>query len=92
MINQDKPTISAIQTELNIGGAFNLLVGGLYKLIIGTTSALSGITNIIRPEQGETWGTISTTWGTETGTWLSVSQLISNTTKPTSSMINIAKP
>lgn len=91
MINQDKPSVGIPQTELNIGSGFNLLIGGVYKLIIGALGS-GGLTNEAKVSSGETWGTILTTWGTETQTWQGVSQLIDNTTKPSSSMTNFAKP
>lgn len=81
MINQDKPAVGTPQTELNIGSGFNLLVGGVYKLIVGALNASAGLTNSDKASIGETWGTVSTSWATETRTWLAVSQLFSNTSK-----------
>lgn len=114
--NQDKPTPNLPQTELNVGSGFNLLVGGIYKLIIGAVGA-PGITNIYKNFKtrwdtwslswenntvhswddlegniqtnvskvsvGETWATNPFTYAEETRTWLQVSQLFTNTDKPT---------
>lgn len=41
---------------------------------------------------GETWATIDTTWASETRTWLAVSQLLSNSSKVSSTISNQAKP
>ena len=90
--NQDKPTQGVPQTELNVGSGFNLLVGGVYKLVVGALNATAGITNASKASIGETWGTIATTWATETRTWLAVSQLVDNTAKPSTSLTNVAKP
>lgn len=89
--NFDKPNTSTSQTELNIGSGFNLLVGGLYRLIIGSAGT-GGMTNASKVSIGETWGTITTSWASETRTWLAISQLIGNTSKPTTSLVNQAKP
>lgn len=89
--NQDKPNTGVAQTELNIGDSFNLLVGGLYRLIIGAAGT-GGMTNSSKVSIGETWGTITTTWASEPRTWLAISQLIGNTSKPTTSLVNQAKP
>ena len=78
MINQDKPAVGTPQTELNIGSGYNLLVGGVYKLIVGALNASAGLTNTSKVSVGETWGTIESTWAAETRTWLAVSQLFSN--------------
>mgnify|MGYP001033763401 CR=1 FL=1 len=75
--NQDKPTAQNPQTELNIGSGYNLLVGGVYKLVIGALG-LGGMTNTSKVSVGETWDTVSTTWATESRTWLAVSQLLVN--------------
>lgn len=92
MINLDKPNVGVPQTELNIGDGFNLLVGSGFQLIIGAVNALAGMTNIVRPSQGETWGTIASTWASETQNWEEASQLISNSTKISSTMTNQSKP
>lgn len=91
MINQDKPNVGTPETYLNVGDGFQLLVGGLFRLITGALGT-GGMTNIIRPSQGETWGTVASTWATEDETWLGISQLIDNITKPSSTMTNLSKP
>lgn len=78
MINQNKPTQGTPQTELDIGGGFNLLIGDTYRLIVGAVNALGGFTNATKVSIGETWDGIVTTWATETQTWLEASQLITN--------------
>lgn len=91
MINQSKPTQGNPEYNLNIGDGFGLLIGGLYQLIISPLTGGS-ITNQTKVSIGETWGTIATTWATETQTWEEASQLISNFTKASSSIVNQAKP
>lgn len=91
MINLDKPNAGVPQTELNIGSGFNLLVGSTFKLIIGALG-LGGMTNIAKVSIGETWGTISTSWASETQNWEEASQLISNSARTSSSMVNESKP
>lgn len=91
MINQDKPTTSTPETYLNIGDGFNLLISGLYKLIIGPQTD-RGITNSAKVSIGETWSTIATSWASESRTWLAASKLIGNTSKPSTSITNQSKP
>lgn len=91
MINESKPNVGIPQTELNIGSGFNLLIGGVYRLIVGAVG-LAGMTNLDKGSQGLTWATITTTWATEPKTWLGVSQIIDNTSKPVTSISNQAKP
>lgn len=79
--NFDKPNTSTPQTELNIGSDFNLLVGGLYRLIIGSAGT-GGMTNASKVSVGETWGTITSTWRSELRTWEAASQLLSNVGYP----------
>lgn len=91
MINLDKPGVATPETYLNVGDSFSLLVGGVYSLIVGALG-LGGMTNAAKASIGETWGTISTTWASETRTWLAVSQLITNNTRTSSSIVNFDKP
>ena len=91
MQNLDKINPSVPETYLNIGGGFRLLVGGVYKLIIGALGT-GGMTNSVKVSIGETWGAIASTWGNETRDWQTASQLITNKAKQSSSMTNIAKP
>ena len=58
--NQDKPTPNLPQTELNVGSGFNLLVGGIYKLVVGAIG-VSGMTNIYKNFKVR-WDTWSTAW------------------------------
>ena len=91
MINQNKPDTGTPQTELNIGSGYNLLVGGIYKLIIGAVG-LGGMTNQAKASIGATWATIATTWASETETWDGASQLINNYARTSSSIVNQSKP
>lgn len=75
--NQDKPPLQNPQTELNVGDGYNLLVGGVYRLIIGALG-LGGMTNVSKVSIGETWESVTTSWSSETRTWLAVSQLLTN--------------
>lgn len=92
MINQDKPTVGVPQTDLLVGSGYKLLIGSGYNLIIGALNTLAGMTNITKIGGAELWSTITTTWASETRTWLDCSSLFDNTSKPTSTMTNIAKP
>ena len=89
--NESKPSANTPQTELNVGSGYNLLVGGVYRLIVGALGA-AGMTNTDKVSVGETWATIETTWATETRTWLAVSQLFTNPSKPSTSLTNESKP
>lgn len=91
MINQSKPGVATPETYLNVGSGFNLLIGGTFRLIVGALG-LGGMTNVAKVSIGETWDTISTTWASETQTWLAASQLITNNSKASSSIVNQAKP
>ena len=66
--NQDKPNTSSVEAHLNIGSGFNLLVGGIYKLIIGAAGT-GGMTNADKVSFAELWSTITTTWDSETRNW-----------------------
>ena len=90
MINTDKPLISTPATKLNVGSGFTLLVGGIFKLLVG--AGAGQFTNTNKASIGETWATISTTWATESRTWLAASQLFTNPAKPTTTLSNEAKP
>lgn len=92
MINQDKPNAGTPQTELNIGDAFNLLIGGTYRLIIGVVNPLGGLTNTSKIGGAELWSTIPTTWASETRTWLDCVSLFDNTAKVSSTLTNVSKP
>lgn len=82
MINESKPNVGVPQTELNIGGGFNLLVGSTFRLIVGALG-LAGMTNSAKASIGTTWSTWTTAWDDETRTWDELSQLIENTSKTT---------
>ena len=57
MINLDKPDVATLETNLNIGDGFNLLVGSTFRLIIGALG-LGGMTNVAKTSVGETWESI----------------------------------
>ena len=92
MINEDRPNSGVPQTELNIGSGFILLVGDIYKLIIGPLNLLGGVNNAFRLPPYETWDTIGTTWATETRTWILCSSRFIQASKPVSSFTNVTKP
>jgi len=92
MINTDKPQVTTPVTKLIVGSGFNLLVGGIYKFIVGASNTSGSFSNTAKASIGETWATISTTWATETRTWIKASQLLTNPNKPTSVIINTDKP
>jgi len=50
------------------------------------------MTNTARPYSFETWATIATTWASETRTWIDTISFIDNLSKPTTSIVNTAKP
>jgi len=77
--NLDKPTGQTPQTELNVGSVDILLVGCVYRLVVGALG-LGGMVNSSKTSVGETWATIETTWATESRTWLAASQLLVNQT------------
>ena len=52
----------------------------------------SSIANSDKVNIGETWATITTTWATETRAWYEFASIISNSTKVSSSLTNVAKP
>lgn len=92
MINKDKPTVGIPQTELNIGSGFNLLVGGVYKLIIGA-AGLTGLVNLNKANTGEKWSSSTLSWNDESRTWEAVSQLFTNVYRDASTIItNVSKP
>lgn len=91
MINQDKPNVNIPETYLNVGSGFNLLVGGVYRLIVGALGA-SGMANIAKVSFAELWSTITTTWTSETRTWDDCASIIDNAAKPTTSITNLSKP
>ena len=71
MINESKPNIGISQTELNIGSGFNLLVGGLFRLIVGaagsagmtnTDKASTAITNVASPFFDPLWVASVSPW------------------------------
>lgn len=91
MINLDKPGVATPETYLNVGSGFNLLVGGTFRLIVGALG-LGGMTNQAKASIGATWDTITTSWASETQTWTQASQLITNNTRTSSSIVNFDKP
>lgn len=60
--------------------------------ITNLSKPTSSITNSLRQNIGETWDSNSNTWASETRTWDEMASIISNSTKVSSSMTNIAKP
>jgi len=91
MVNESKPGVATPETYLNVGDGYKLTIGGVYSLIVGALG-LGGMTNASKVSIGETWDSITSSWDTETRTWLQISQLIGNTSKPSTSITNQAKP
>ena len=60
--------------------------------MINTSKPTTSLSNSAYPSRGETWASITSQWQNETHTWLQISQLISNSSKVSSSIINTAKP
>ncbi len=60
--------------------------------IINISKPSTLIANQPKVSVGETWASITTTWATETRTWALVSQLLVNSSRQTSNIVNIAKP
>lgn len=60
--------------------------------MINTSKPTTNLVNTAKVSFGETWASILTTWASETRTWLATGSLFTNSTKPSSTIINIAKP
>ncbi len=62
--------------------------------IVNTSKPTTSLTNSSKISIGETWGSITTTWASETRTWGAVSQLFTNTSRSSSSLIdsNVQSP
>ena len=67
-------------------------LGSVVSRMVNDSRPSSSMINSTKVSIGETWGTITTTWANETRTWLEASQLIDNTSKPTTVIENIPKP
>jgi hypothetical protein len=92
MINESKPTISSEETNLNIGSGYSLLIGGIFKLIIGAVNTATSITNSSKVVPYVTWDNNTTTFDTETRTWDEMGAIMNNTSKQTSAITNTSKP
>lgn len=60
--------------------------------MINQDKPTTSVTNSAKINIGETLASITTTWDTETRTWDEMASIISNSTKISSSMVNITKP
>jgi hypothetical protein len=60
--------------------------------IINISKPTTSLSNQNKVSVGETWTSILTSWTTETRTWQAVSQLITDMTRQSSSITNVAKP
>lgn len=60
--------------------------------MINQDKPTTSVTNSAKINIGENWASITSTWATETRTWDEMASIISNSTKISSSMVNIAKP
>lgn len=78
-------------------GAFNLtgfdLSFDLHTLSLQTSpKPTNAFDNLPKVSFAELWETIDPTWAAETRTWLETISLVSNTSKPSASISNLAKP
>lgn len=60
--------------------------------LVNTSKPSTSFTNSTRVSFAELWSTITTTWATETRTWAACASLFTDTSKPTTSLTNTAKP
>lgn len=60
--------------------------------ITNIAKPITAFINTAKVSFAELWSTIPTTWATETRTWAQCATLFSNTSKPTTTITNIAKP
>ncbi len=60
--------------------------------MINVSKPTTTLTNATKVSFAETWGAIQTTWATETRTWADCISLIDNTSKPSTTITNQAKP
>lgn len=60
--------------------------------MINQSKPTTSLTNADKVATGETWASIATTWASETRTWLATSNLFTNATKVSSSIVNQNKP
>ena len=60
--------------------------------ITNETKPTTSLTNSTRINIGETWGSDLNTWAAELRTWAATISIITNSTRISSSMTNIAKP
>jgi hypothetical protein len=60
--------------------------------MINVSKPTTTLTNVTKVSFAELWSTITTTWATETRTWAECISLIDNTSKPSTTITNQAKP
>ena len=60
--------------------------------LVNTSKPTTSITNTVRVAFAVLWSTILTTWASETRTWQDLGSIISNSSKPTTNIINVNKP
>lgn len=60
--------------------------------LVNQSKPTTAVENASKVSNEETWDSNTTTWDTETRTWDEMGSQISNTSKPTTTMTNVAKP
>lgn len=60
--------------------------------ISNISKPITALINIVKVSFAELWSTIVTTWATETRTWQATGTLFTDTSKPVTNLLNIAKP
>jgi hypothetical protein len=60
--------------------------------MINQDKPTTAVSNATKVSIFETWATITTTWASETRTWLDMTSIIENTSKPSTTLSNVAKP
>lgn len=60
--------------------------------IVNTSKPTTALSNSARVFSYETWDSNTTTWNTEVRTWDEMAAIMDNTSKPSTSIINQAKP
>ena len=60
--------------------------------ITNVTRPSDSMTNSSKPFHEVTWDSNTTTWDTETRTWDEMASIVTNDSRPSTSMINISRP
>lgn len=60
--------------------------------IVNVSKPTTAFVNVTSARGGETWASILTTWASETRMWGQCASFLTDVSKPTSTMTNVAKP